>query len=187
MGKIAKIVILPAIICTLLFGAWAAVRIVRSMAFSFDCTAYIKRAADASTVEMAKTELLKAIQHAEQNNLTEGIISIILKNPENDIGFWYNNMKAAYTELDSLPEDAATLEKTNMLMKLRESLTDGNSDGGITVTAPDGISIYPHNVLYFWWGSLSFFAACVFWAIFAASFDRKNNKYKMKNTYKKKR
>ena len=84
--------------------------------------------------------------------------------------FWYKNMKAAYEELDSLPEDATDLEKTNMLMKLRESLVDSAEDC-ISVTHPEGISIYPDNVLYFWWGLLSFIAGLFFFVLFAAMDD----------------
>jgi len=166
MGKAAKIFLALAIICTLLFCVWSTVRIVKAVSFNLNCEAYIKRAADASTIEMAKTELTKAIDYAESNSLTEGIVSVFLRNPQNDIGFWYGNMKAAYEELDNLPENAAPLEKTNVLMKLRESLTDNSSDNGTSVTVPEGISVYPNNVAYFWWGLLSLLAACVFWALF---------------------
>ena len=169
MGKNAKAFLALAIICTVLSGIWAANRIVKAVSFNLNCEAYIKRTADASTIEMAKTELAKAIDYAERNNLTEGIVSVFLKNPQNDIGFWYGNMKAAYEELDNLPEDAAPLEKTNVLMKLRESLTDNSGDNGTSVTVPDGISIYPGNVAYFWWCALSLLAACVFWILFCVA------------------
>jgi len=166
MSKTAKILLIPAIIFTLVFGAWAAARIIHSVNFSFNCSAYLKRAAEANTVEMAKVELAKAIEYAEQNNLTEGTVSVFLKNPANDIGFWYNNLKAAHAELESLPEEATPLERTNVLMKLRESLTDRSSSDGTKVVHPEGISIYPQNVLYFWWGLISMIALCLSWTLF---------------------
>lgn len=163
MGKSTKIFMAFAIIATIAFGAWSTVRIVKYVQFDTNCTQYLKRAADANTVERAKEELEKAISYAEENNLTEGVVSIFLHQPNNDIGYWYKNVTEAYEELEKLPEDATSLEKTNILMKLRETLTDEEEDG-VSVTIPDGISIYPRNVLYFWWGLLSGIL-CVGWWI----------------------
>jgi len=166
MKKFKNIFLVLAIIFTLVFCAWGTVRIVKYVQFSLECEAYLKRAADANTVELAKEELAKAIDYAEKNNLTEGIVSIFLKNPANDIEFWYHNIKSAYDELENVPEDASQLEKTNVLMKLRESLTDRDSNGGTKVIYPFGITIYPNNVLYFWWCILSSVIGGVFWTLF---------------------
>ena len=166
MKKLKNIFLVLAILFTLIFCVWATFRIVNHVQFSLNCEAYLKRAADANTVELAKGELAKALDYAGQNNLTEGIVSIILKNPANDVGFWYTNIKSAYDELDSLPEDASALEKTNVLMKLRESLTDRDDNGGTKVIYPMGIAIYPNNVMYFWWSLLSGVFACGFWSLF---------------------
>ena len=165
MGKAATIFLVLAIISTLIFGWWSVDRIVNAVQFDFGCEAYLKRAADANTVELAKENLARAIEYAEENKLTEGIVSIFLKNPKNDVGFWYEKMKEAYKELDELPEDATNLEKTNMLMKLRESLTDDGGESGVNVTIPEGISIYPNNAAYFWWCIISLIAACAFWIL----------------------
>lgn len=153
-GKATKIFMVFAIIATIVLGVWFTVMIVKCVQFDTNCTQYIKRAADANTVETAKEELAKAISYAEKNNLTEGIVSIFLHQPKNDVGYWYKNMTEAYTELENLPEDATSLEKTNVLMKLRETLTD-EKESGVSVTIPEGISFYPDHVLYFWWGVLS--------------------------------
>ena len=173
MKKFAKLFLILAIIFTVIFCIWATVRIVKAVSFNLSCEAYIKRASDANTVEMAKTELGKAIEYAEQNNLTEGIVSIFLRNPKNDIGFWYGNMRAAYEELDNLPENSTPLEKTNVLMKLRESLTDSSSDSGSSVTIPTGITVYPNNVLYFWWGLVASIGICVFWILLSVACTQK--------------
>lgn len=164
MKKAAIFFLVLAIISTVVFGAWAAVRIVKVVQLDLGCVQYLKRAADASTVETAKEELAKAISYAEENNLTDGVVSIFLRQPGNDVGYWYNNMVEAYNELDNLPEDASSLEKTNVLMKLRETLTD-EGETGVIVTIPCGISIYPNNVAYFWWGLLSFLLAIVFYIL----------------------
>jgi len=123
-------------------------RIVCSVSFSMDCAGYLKRSADANTIEMAQTQLNIAIKYLEEHNLTTGYCSIFLKQPKNDIGFWYNNLKASAKELASIPPTASQLEKTNVLMKLRETLLDQGES--TTITGPDGISIYPENKLFFW-------------------------------------
>ena len=125
------------------------IRIWKGISFDLGCEAYLKRAADASSIEMAKEELAKAIKYSDDNNLNSGIVSIFFKNPKNDIGYWYNNMKQSYLEMDTLPATSSSLEKTNVLMKLRESLTDQGSSS-VTITVPDGITIYPYNRFFFW-------------------------------------
>lgn len=162
MRKTTKIFKVLAIIATIAFGAWGTARIVKDVQFDMNCSQYIKRATDANTVETAKEELAKAISYAEENNLTKGIVSIFFHQPENDIGYWYKNMTETYGELENLSEDATSLEKTNVLMKLRETLTD-QEESRVSVTIPDGISIYPNNVSYFLWGLLSGIFCIVFW------------------------
>jgi hypothetical protein len=92
--------------------------------------------------------------------LTTGIVSLFLQQPKNDVKFWYTNIKASYDELSSLSEDATPLEKSNMLMKLRETLVDQGES--TSVTCPNGISIYPFNVAYFWWSILSLLFFIIF-------------------------
>lgn len=169
MVKVSRVFLVCAIIFSLLFCWWAGIRIYNSIQFNHQCEAYLKRAADANTVEIAKDNLQKAIEYAEENDLTEGIVSVFMRNPKNDIGFWYDNMKACYDELDNLPEDATSLEKTNMLMKLRESLVDTGESTSVTV--PAGISVYPNNVVYFIWGWISLIAALIFWGATVETWD----------------
>lgn len=163
MGKSAKRFLVLAIICTMIFGAWATVRIVKAVSFDMNCHAYIHRAAGATEIETAKVELAKAIEYIEENSLTEGTVSIFLKNPRNDVGFWYGTIKNAYKELDTFSEGATQLEKSNYLMRMRESFLE--------VGLPDGISVYPNNVLYFWWSMLSLIGAAVFYILCYIAYD----------------
>jgi len=142
------------IIAFISFVGWGIARTVKAVQFRFNCEQYIKRAADASSIEIAKGELEKVLSYCEDNGLTEGVVSIFFKQPKNDIGFWYQNLKMAYEELENLPEDTTTLEKTNLLMKVRETLVDTDSNG-TKITLPDGISIYPYNLFYFFWTTIS--------------------------------
>ena len=89
------------------------------------------------------------LDNLEANNLTSGYTSVMWETPDEDIGFWYQNLKASQQELQKLNSDSA-LERTNVLMKLRETLLD---DGEKTkVTIPKGLSVYPYNLR---WGLLS--------------------------------
>lgn len=151
------------------FLLWAIVRIVYGVGFSIDCEQHLKRAADANTLPLAVQELTTVVKYCESHNLTSGIVSIFLRQPENDVGFWYSNISKSLDELIKLDSMSSSLEKSNMLMKLRETLLDSGSEGRTVVTRPDGIAIYPYNIFFFWWavaGSVCALAGMFF--LFAA-------------------
>jgi hypothetical protein len=125
------------------------VRISKGIAFKQNVSGYLKRAADANTIDMANAELTKVINYLEANNLTSGYTSVLWETPDEDIGFWYQNLKASQQELENLNSDSA-LERTNVLMKLRETLLDTGEKTKVTI--PKGLSVYPYNLL---WGVLS--------------------------------
>lgn len=131
----------------LLTVAWASSRIVNHIQFKQDCGGYLIRAANANTISIATTELETAVTYLEKEGLTEGYTSILYKTPDEDIGFWYGNLKASLEELKAVPEDASQLERSNILMKLRETLLD-SGESGDSLTVPDGIEIYPSNSAY---------------------------------------
>lgn len=138
--------------CLFLFVSGAF--IVKIIQYNQNCGGYLKRASNANTIELAAGELSLAIKYMEDNNLTSGYTSVLWKTPNEDIGFWYNNVKTSLAELQALSDTASPLEKSNMLIKLRETLTDAGKDGSY-VTDPNGISRYPNNVL---WGILMWFS-----------------------------
>ena len=123
-----------------------AIVIVKNIQFKQQCSGYIKQAADANSVELAADRLQKAIDYAEANGLTSGYTSVLYKTEDENVGFWYQNLKTCLTELEEA-KDATQLEKSNVLMKVRESLTD-QGENGTVLTIPDGISRYPHNLLF---------------------------------------
>ena len=63
-------------------------------------------------------------------------------------------------ELRSVDSSATQLERTNVLMKLRETLLDEGQ--GVSVTAPSGITVFPFNAAFALWGLASLVLACVF-------------------------
>ena len=117
---------------------------VNHVQFQQNCGGYLKQAADANSVELALERLDKAIEYVEKNNLTTGYTSILWKTEDDNIEFWYRNLKTCQEELnDAL--DATQFEKTNVLMKVRESLTDDDGEHGTVLNVPKGISRYPSN------------------------------------------
>jgi hypothetical protein len=123
------------------------IRISKNISLKQNCTGYLKRAADANTVETAKEELQKSIKYLEANNLTKGYTSILWQTPDEDIEFWYKNLKASENELMKVDSTTTSVEKTNLLMKLRETLLD-NGEKGDCLTVPSGLSRYPNNEIW---------------------------------------
>lgn len=117
-----------------------------SVRFDQECGGYLKQAADANTVALAGERLGKALDYIEANSLTEGYTSIIYKTEDENVGYWYMNIKECAAELDKAA-GSSQLEQTNVLMKVRESLTDVDKDG-TSVTIPSGIHKFPHNTLF---------------------------------------
>jgi len=127
--------------------------IYKRIVFKQNCSGRLERAANANTVELAVKELNAAIEYAEANGYTTGYTSVIYRTPDEDVEYWYNNLCASRQELLNLPDSSSTLEKTNTLMKLRETLTDTGEDG-TQVIYPAGLPFYPHNFL---WGIVRWF------------------------------
>lgn len=113
--------------------------------FNQNCGGYLKQAADANTVELALERLNLAVKYIEEKGYTSGYTSIIYKTEDENIGYWYQNIKACQKELNEAL-DGTQLEKSNVLMKVRESLTD-NGEKGTVLTVPSGLAKYPHNLL----------------------------------------
>jgi hypothetical protein len=126
------------LIAIVLFG----MRIAKSVQFKQNVSGYLKRAADANTIELAHEELTKVLTYLEENDMTTGYTSMFWKTPDEDIDFWYRNLKASQKELEQLNATSA-LERTNVLIKLRETLVDTGESTKVTI--PDGLAVYPHN------------------------------------------
>ena len=137
---VAVVVAIVFFVTAVIFGGIA---LVLNVQFNIHCKQYLKRAADSNTVELAHEELENALKYIEDKGLTEGNTSLIIKSPENDIGFWYRNLKASYEELENLDSNSSQLEKTNVLMKLRETLADEGN--GTKITLPSNIHLYPYQ------------------------------------------
>lgn len=138
------------------FCFWGGVRIHSAINFNQNCGGYLKRAANANTIELATKELSRAVKYIDNNELDSGYTSVLWKTPDEDIGFWRDNIVSALAELKTVKSETSSLEKSNILLKLRESLLDNKGDSGEQLNVPDGISVYPNNVRFFVWGWFSF-------------------------------
>ena len=138
-----KVTILAVIVTALWLVAMAWFICLR-VEFQQNCTGYLKQAADANTIELAIDRLNKAIEYVESKKWTDGYTSILWKTENENIGFWYKNLKASRVELEKAL-CSTQMEQTNVLMKLRETLTD-NNENGTYITYPDGLWKYPNNM-----------------------------------------
>ena len=116
--------------------------VIRSIEFRQECSGYLRQAADANTVELASERLGMAVNYIEEHEMTSGYTSVVWRTEDENVGYWYRNIKACQAELEAAV-DGTQLEKSNVLMKVRESLTDGEK-----LTIPHGISRFPYNTLF---------------------------------------
>jgi hypothetical protein len=162
MNKLIGIILM--LLASVIFGF----RISKNIEFKQNVSGYLKRAADANTIALANQELTKVIDYLEANNITDGYTSIFYETPNEDIGFWYQNLKASQNELANLNSESA-LEKTNVSIKLRETLVDSGQKTRVTI--PQGLAVYPNNTM---WALLNFLATIMGFLgliIFIASFN----------------
>ena len=116
----------------------------KAIVFDTQCKEYLSLAANANSIELARTNLDKAIQYIEQNQLTSGNTAFFIKGPSTDLTSWYANLKACQKEVWTMDVKKGTvLEETNLLMKLRESLM---SEGLIII--PENITLHPNQLQY---------------------------------------
>lgn len=114
--------------------------------FRRDVMGHLERSANASTTEMASQELTMALAKIENRGMTHGTTALFYPTPGDDVGYWHRNLRSAQVGLESLSPDASELEKSNMLLKLRETILE-HSDGDDEVTSPEGIAVFPNNQL----------------------------------------
>jgi len=123
-------------------------QVYKSIVWDINVDGHLKRAADSNTVEAAKEELKTVLDYLENSKKTDGDTSVFWSTPNTDVKFWYNNLKSSFEELNKTTSETTQLEKTNLLMKLRETLLDHNEKGD-KVTKPDGMHLYPNNTAFF--------------------------------------
>lgn len=159
------------ILLILPFLVWGGVRLWKAeITFKVEAGGYMLNAANANTVELARTQMEAVVKYIEHHRLRPGFTSVIYNTPDEDVGFWMSNMKLSLDELKQISPNATSLEKSNVLIKLRETLTHKTKDGG-EISVPAGISIYPYNLAFMIWGVLSFILGVVGAITFAVGLE----------------
>lgn len=136
------------------FLVWFGVRIYNNIMFTRDIGGYMLNAASANSIDLAQQEMSKVVGGIEDRKFKPGFTSVIYNTPDEDVGFWISNMRSSLDELKHVRPETTSLERSNILIKLRESLTHKTKGNG-KITIPEGISVYPNNVNFFWWGIFS--------------------------------
>ena len=150
-----QVLIFLCVVCIIVPIVVYGVAIVKAVRMDANCISYFEMAADANSVSIAEKHMTTGIKYLEDNNLTNGNTKILIYKPTCDIGLWYENLKSAQAQLQELSakEDLTELEESNALMRLRETLLDGDS-----VTCPEMILFYPNHVAWLW-------AMCLIWLL----------------------
>lgn len=137
-------------------------RIFFGIRFNQDIEGHLKLAADANTTELAQKQLKIAIDNMDKHRLCNSMgdncfTSILYRTPDEDVGYWRTNVEATYEDLSSMADEdrANNLIESNQLMKVRETLLDSGKNGD-KVTHPEGVSIYPHNTSFAFFGFVFF-------------------------------
>jgi hypothetical protein len=141
------VAVLMGLICMAPCTAVNCAAIYRNVKFNQNCEGYLGQAAHANTIATAIPPLEKAVKYAEDNGLTDGYTSVIYTTPNEDVGFWYNNLKTSLDELKNSPETTDKLTQSNQLIKLRETLIHHGKEGD-DISVPPGISRFPSNRFY---------------------------------------
>jgi len=143
--------------CVTIFTLVFTIHIVAGIRLNQQYTGHLKRAADANSLTLAEKELEIAVNYLKSRNLhtedgrNQGRIddhtSIVYSTPDEQISFHYDNVSSALEDVRAViakGEKATHLERSNVLMKLRETLVD-NGEAGVKVTFPQGLDVYPYN------------------------------------------
>lgn len=130
--------------------ALAGARMVREVEFDRGCEGHLENAAHANTIAMAIPEMQLAISYAEAHGLTTGYTSIFYRTPDENVGYWYANLKAATDDLRRIGarSNVSPMEESNVLLKLHETILRSGHKGETTVDVPGGIAAYPRNLAW---------------------------------------
>ncbi len=159
------------VICIIPFLVWAGIRIWQDQyTFRTEVGGYMQNAANANTVDLATKEMERVVKYIENRYAQPGFTSVVYNTPEEDVGFWVSNMRASLDELKQVKPETTSLEKSNILIKLRETLTHRTKDS-TEISVPTGISVYPHNFGFMIWGVLSSLLAIVGVVLFLIGWD----------------
>lgn len=128
--------------------------------FNYGCGDYLKLAADANSIQLARQHVDTALNYVRAHELTSGNTAVFFPSPQTDVGLWYRNLQEVEKDLHTFPANSTKTDENTALVKLRESLVD-HVRGGDVVTVPPDIGIHPNITLFYFTMGLSIFSAGV--------------------------
>jgi len=136
-------------ILLVVFLMWLSVMgsmIYESCEYQAGFSSYVERAAYGNSYETVAPSLDAAIAYLENNDLTEGFTSVLYKTADEDLAWYYQNLKEIRADLDRAGPDGFYLpaEKDLLFLNLKTRLLRSSGN----VAAPIGISRFPHNTAY---------------------------------------
>lgn len=165
-----RVLVVSALLLLPFFG-WSCTRIVKSAQFDNACDNHMQEAFAATNLEsnidymVAQSDIAK--QYLERHNITHGYTSIFFQGKEDNMEVYYNDVVRRNNYFHML-QKTPVMTLTSPLHDLEEfaemrnnSSSSSDSSKQRTYVVPDGISIFPHNTLFFWW-----FVASVFLGAF---------------------
>jgi hypothetical protein len=136
--------VLWGVLVFLVTAVLAGVRIYLWVIFNINCGGHMVLAGNANNVDLARQEMELVVKYAKDHDMTSGYTSVLYNAPDEDMGFWFKNMSASLDELRRVKPETTELEKSNLLIKLKETLV--NHDGKVNI--PAGVSVFPNNTFF---------------------------------------
>ena len=121
---------------------------VTTQKFKIEFLGHLERAANTTLTETALNELGIGVDYLEIKQMTSGFTSVVWNTPDEDVGYFYTNLKNAYANLHKINYTGTEIEKSNALLKLKESLIYNNGKHGDKVIYPDDLQYYQNK--YIW-------------------------------------
>jgi hypothetical protein len=140
--------LLLSIALVLPFLGWSCTRIVLAVKFDNHCTSLIDEANKTGSPAAARAFLWKAEDYLREHNLAHGSTSIFFADQD-------ENLEKFSKFVHGQADDAEYAMNNNRPMKSELDSTFSTT----LINPPSGISIYPHNAIFMWWGIMGFVLA----------------------------
>jgi hypothetical protein len=125
--------------------------------FSQNFSSHLDRAAHAPSIKVAHQELKQVEDYLVTNNLTTGNSSTFYDVNQNDLAYFYGNVKDSTAQLAELEKsgDSTSVNSSNELMRI-EGTFKVKGEKGESLRTPESLSHAPNQRIWFWLGLLSF-------------------------------
>ena len=155
---------LMCILVGLFFTALACIPIVKGIVFNRDCGAYLERASQAPTPDIARVSLDKALAYLNENHMTEGNTYIIIPSPNDTLEWLYSRVSQARKVLDEITVKSTPLEVSNVMIRMKDSISE-QGESGEHVILPVHVALWPYQLFWIVVSSVMSLLAITFFLI----------------------